>query len=415
MASNEYFKQNRKIYIVLLLNSLALFGVNDKFYADAEKICECYEEFADDFLARETQRYNYTNFIFSPFAMQNFEEMVVLGFNDKPEMLDENFSEITKELRDYDAVQMEYKVYLAEGRELEPHTLSLLKERFPAVFENIDSSNVWMLKAIEAHLKNLNELERLMGSSQKPSNSVVEVKTDVTTDWLNPFDEKETKLAQFFTEKNEKVDMAFMRTTGAFRTAVLEDLNAKVVEMPFKKDNVSLLIYLPEDKDGVNVLNDQLKEKSLHSIYSSMSKQEVDVLLPRFEDSNEMDLDKEIATIGLKYPLPKNTETESERPYGKFTTKLTMKENMNSNMGLEVNSMTRHDINLHREDGASYSSSTAAETDGRSLEGASMGCGECLQFYAAHPFIYHVVYNYDDQIVPIVMGCFQNLNININI
>ncbi|KAI9583541.1 antichymotrypsin-2-like [Glossina fuscipes] len=405
MSINVHFKRQWKNSIVLLLlNGFALFAGNDNLFVEASGICACYEQFADDFFSEQSQRNNVSNFVYSPFAMQSFEDFVKLGFSDKPEMPDDNFGEIMDGLKDSDAVKMEYKVYLPEGRELEPATLQLLKKRFPATFEHIDSSKAWMMEAIEEHLRNLNELEKFMGNKQTPAETLVEINTEINADWLHPFDEQATKVAEFRTDDNRKVDMAFMHQVSNLRTAEMTDLQAKVVEMPFKNENVSMWLYLPDEEDGLDELEERLKLKSLDSIAASMSQREVDVLLPKFEDTQEMDLDGEISKSGLDYPLSQTApDVIIQRPASKLQTKVAMHESLYAQQSA---------IDLYSENTEGKESGDGGEAVGEVDTGCST---DCIKFHAEHPFIYHVVYKHDDQVVPIVMGCFRNLNININV
>uniref|UniRef100_A0A1A9VSQ1 Serpin domain-containing protein n=1 Tax=Glossina austeni TaxID=7395 RepID=A0A1A9VSQ1_GLOAU len=430
MSVNEYFKRQWKNPIVLLLLSgFALFAKNGTAYTEASGICPCFEQFADDFFTEQSQRNNDTNFVFSPFAMQSFEDLVKLGFSDKPELPDDNFSEIMEDLKDSEAVKMEYKVHLPEGREIEPSRLALLQKKFPSTFVHIDDSNAWMMKAIEQHLRNLNELEKLMGNKQAPSEALVEINTEVNTDWLHPFDEQATKVAEFHTDDNRKVDMPFMHQVGNLRTAEMTDLQAKVIEMPFKNQNVSMWLYLPDEEDGLDELEEKLKLRSLNSIEASMSEREVDVLLPKFEDTHEMDLDGEISRSGLDYPLSQTDEAVTiQRPASKLQTKLAMYESLEAHRITDSEGeghviAKRHAISLHTE--SSENADTEVKESGEEVEGEEQGesvgevdvsCAtdDCLKFHAAHPFIYHVVYKHSDQVVPIVMGCFRNLNINID-
>uniref|UniRef100_A0A1B0FFM9 Serpin domain-containing protein n=1 Tax=Glossina morsitans morsitans TaxID=37546 RepID=A0A1B0FFM9_GLOMM len=425
MSVNEYFKRQWKNpFVLLLLSGFALFAKNGTYiYTEASGICPCYEQFADDFFTEQSQRNNDTNFVFSPFAMQSFEDLVKLGFSDKPELPDDNFSEIMEGLKDSEAVKLEYKIHLPEGRELAPSTLELLQEKFPSTFEHIDSSNAWMMKAVEQHLRNLKELEKFMGNKQAPSEALVEINTEVNTDWLHPFDEQATKLAEFHTDDNRKVDMPFMHQVSNLRTAEMTDLQAKVIEMPFKNENVSMWLYLPDEEDGLEELEEKLKLKSLNSIEALMSEREVDVLLPKFEDTHEMDLDGEISRSGLDYPLSQTDEDVTiQRPASKLQTKLAMYESVEAhqaadNVGEDHVVAKRHAINLHSVDADTEvnESEEEATKDADAEVDVSCATDDCLKFYAAHPFIYQVVYKHVDEVVPIVMGCFRNLNLNINI
>uniref|UniRef100_A0A1B0AB04 Uncharacterized protein n=1 Tax=Glossina pallidipes TaxID=7398 RepID=A0A1B0AB04_GLOPL len=105
VASNSAFLSPSPSFKALRISSAV--SPSAPRYATVRHVCmEAGENttFRSTLLSTTTsQRNNDTNFVFSPFAMQSFEDLVKLGFSDKPELPDDNFSEIMEGLKDSEA------------------------------------------------------------------------------------------------------------------------------------------------------------------------------------------------------------------------------------------------------------------------------------------------------------------------
>lgn len=57
-----------------------------------------------------------------------------------------------------------------------------------------------------------------------------------------------------------------------------------MLEIPYKGDQLSLVVVLPREIDGLQALEEKLKDPSvLDKAFSAMSNIEVDVYLPKFK------------------------------------------------------------------------------------------------------------------------------------
>lgn len=81
-----------------------------------------------------------------------------------------------------------------------------------------------------------------------------------------------------------------------FNYVDLPEYNAKALEMSYKDSDLSMLLILPNQVDGLSKLETQLKGVDLNDISSKMRSEDVDVFLPKFR----IEFD-----INLKEPLTK--------------------------------------------------------------------------------------------------------------
>ena len=103
-------------------------------------------------------------------------------------------------------------------------------------------------------------------------------------DWKKKFDVALTKEKEFLTESGHKIKVPTMHLKGKIELAVLEKLKSKVLRLPYKGDRIVMDIVLPDDKNGLKVLEQKLKtldEKDLLS--ESILHKEVIVDLPKFK------------------------------------------------------------------------------------------------------------------------------------
>ncbi len=115
--------------------------------------------------------------------------------------------------------------------------------------------------------------------------------------WEWEFDKGDTKERDFkITEDNiVKVPMMYMDPDKAtFNYADTDEL--QVLEMPYKDDEISMLILLPKDNlesieltaENLNKWKNQMKEEKLNSIY-----------LPKFEFDTKYSLNENLKTLGM--------------------------------------------------------------------------------------------------------------------
>lgn len=117
--------------------------------------------------------------------------------------------------------------------------------------------------------------------------------------WLHQFSQGSTKTSQFSVNSDRTVDMQFMYDNDFFNYADLDDLNAKVLEMPYVNSNLSMLLILPNEIDGLDRLESQLADYDLNHIVSKVSRTKVDVFVPKFHIEFDVDLKEPLKKMGM--------------------------------------------------------------------------------------------------------------------
>lgn len=107
-------------------------------------------------------------------------------------------------------------------------------------------------------------------------------------DWLSKFDVKLTTKEDFYglSGQNSKVDLMSIRKK---KYQYFDNDEVKLplppfqmIELPYKEEQMSMLILLPKDKNGLIELEKGLTGEVLRNIHHACSSRTVDVWLPRF-------------------------------------------------------------------------------------------------------------------------------------
>uniref|UniRef100_A0ABI0NNT8 Serpin domain-containing protein n=1 Tax=Bos taurus TaxID=9913 RepID=A0ABI0NNT8_BOVIN len=114
--------------------------------------------------------------------------------------------------------------------------------------------------------------------------------------WNQKFKEENT------VEENKPVQM--MKQTNSFNFMSLEDVQAKILEIPYKGSELSMMVLLPDeraDKPTYLDLEDQLTAEKLIAWTSpqNMRKRQVDLYLPRFKVEESYDLVPTLQALGM--------------------------------------------------------------------------------------------------------------------
>ena len=119
-------------------------------------------------------------------------------------------------------------------------------------------------------------------------------------DWATEFDKEKTRTAPFYITKEKTNQAPLMYQQKAFKFAQTEDL--QILELPYKGDDLSMIVLLPKEIDGLAELEKSLTAKKLNEYREKLRKQAIRVFLPRFKMTSQFSLAQQLAQMGM--PLP---------------------------------------------------------------------------------------------------------------
>jgi serpin B len=115
--------------------------------------------------------------------------------------------------------------------------------------------------------------------------------------WQFPFHKGATQTQPFTRADGTKVDAPLMTQTEGFRYA--EDESAQVLELPYQKGELSMVIFLPRAADGLAKLEAGLTAERLAGWEKAVKHAEVRVSLPRFRTEKEFKLAPVLKAMGM--------------------------------------------------------------------------------------------------------------------
>ena len=200
---------------------------------------------------------------------------------------------------------MANRLFGKTGFEYNPDFLETTAEYYQAEMENLDFSgateearvhiNDWV--ADQTNQKILNLLKE--GTISKATVIVLVNAIYFKGLWTTPFVEDRTREELFHITDDEGVNMDMMSVQGRYRYKVVEELAASFIEIPYVGGEVSMYIILPDEVTGLPHVEEQLTGKLFKRLFKGMKEVAIDLHLPKFEMTQEMNLGKILQDMGI--------------------------------------------------------------------------------------------------------------------
>ncbi|XP_017722551.1 PREDICTED: serpin B13 isoform X1 [Rhinopithecus bieti] len=119
--------------------------------------------------------------------------------------------------------------------------------------------------------------------------------------WDREFKKENTKEEKFWMNKSTSKSVQMMTQSHSFSFTFLEDLQAKILGIPYKNNDLSMFVLLPNDIDGLEKIIDKISPEKLVEWTSPghMEERRVNLHLPRFEVEDSYDLEAVLAAMGM--------------------------------------------------------------------------------------------------------------------
>ena len=115
--------------------------------------------------------------------------------------------------------------------------------------------------------------------------------------WTVPFPEEDTVNHDFWRRSSESVKTDFMRVQDRFDYASLDGV--QIIRMPYVGDRLSMLVILPNDRDGIGSLESGVSAGQMAQWKQSMQSHEVSVFMPKFTMETSYSLPAYLGSLGM--------------------------------------------------------------------------------------------------------------------
>lgn len=116
-------------------------------------------------------------------------------------------------------------------------------------------------------------------------------------DWDKPFKKSATTTESFY-----KLDGSSVKTKLMFKNEKFnykEELGLQIVEMPYTDENISMVVLLPNKKDGIKDLEKALTTENLQKWTSGLSQRKLNLHFPKFTLESGFLMGKKLAEMGM--------------------------------------------------------------------------------------------------------------------
>lgn len=190
-------------------------------------------------------------------------------------------------------------IWYREGFPVKPAFLQVNQQYFNATVREIDFTKPEALKTINdwcAEKTNQLIKEPL---DNIPASAVMYLINAIYFKgiWAKMFEEKNTKVSNFYTEdeKTIKVDMMQQKDTFGYRSDEL----AQYLDMPYGNKAFSMTVILPKEGKTTGEVINQLTTERWNDVVAGMHSQEVQVYLPKFKTKGKYELKEPLKRMGM--------------------------------------------------------------------------------------------------------------------
>ncbi len=241
------------------------------------------------------------------------ETQQVFGFDSDDKKRQEKISELLSRLNNKDdwyTLQVANALWVKDGYKIKQDYLDTAKTHYSSTVDNVDfvtddgvnKINSWVREKTNDKIQDI----LAPGSTDDMTRMVITNAVYFKGKWGLEFNPKNTSEKPFWTDKDNSVMIPMMKENAAmYNYAETKDLQA--LELDYLGGNISMIVLLPKEKEGLETLEQSLDRVEFDSVKNSMTRQPLMIQIPKFEFETEYDLIKPLKNLGLNDAFNKNT------------------------------------------------------------------------------------------------------------
>ncbi|CAG9838170.1 unnamed protein product [Diabrotica balteata] len=332
--------------------------------------------------------------IFSPFSAETVlaltsegakgdtrsELVSALHLPESQETIQQGFKELLPQLqiKNKDAVLASAnKIYIANGIKLEDDFKKTAESVYASGLEQVDFSNSakaaniinqWVENQTNKKIKDLIKPEYLNSDTVMTLINALYL----SAEWSTVFQDYNTVTDKFYRTASEQIDQATMAMTEVFRHYENKELDTQFLEIPFKTNGLVFSVALPNKKDGLAALENNIEKVFEPQPYTTVP---VHLRLPKFTVETDLNLKDILQSLGVKKIFNFGADLTGLAKNAK---------------DLRVSEVIQKAFIKVAEDGVEAAASTAVLVETRS---GRFFIQTPIKFFADHPFVYFIKYN----------------------
>ncbi|XP_034429054.1 leukocyte elastase inhibitor-like isoform X2 [Hippoglossus hippoglossus] len=296
--------------------------------ASSSPLSKANTSFCLDLFKKLSDKDKAANVFYSPFSISSALAMVMLGArgNTHTQMSESlktkhcqdnvhtDFSKLLKTLNKADApysLSVANRLYGEQSSQFVEDFLGETRKHYDAELESVDfktsheaarlNINTWVEKQTQGKIQDV----LAQGVVDKMTRLVLVNAIYFKGNWNKQFKERYTEDAQFRINKNESKPVKMMHQKTKFPYSFISEFNCQVLEIPYKGEELSMLIFLPMDIDDSSTGLEKLEKELTYENFvewtrpDTMEKEEVQLGLPRFKMEEKYDMKDVLISMGM--------------------------------------------------------------------------------------------------------------------
>ncbi|XP_016979064.1 serine protease inhibitor 42Dd [Drosophila rhopaloa] len=143
--------------------------------------------------------------------------------------------------------------------------------------------------------------DQIQLESSPASKTLLLLAANLQSKWFLPFSAYRTGLYEFHSGSQVKSVPMLFDDDMFVKFAELRDLDARAIELPYEHaEELSMLLILPNQRNGLQELEKQLRGQDLGALQQRMQMEGVQVLLPKFSIDFECSLRQPLKQLGFE-------------------------------------------------------------------------------------------------------------------
>jgi len=191
--------------------------------------------------------------------------------------------------------------------------LKLTKNDYGAGFNQVDfkgateaarlTINEWVGQKTENKIKDLLQPGVLKPTTRLVLTNAIYFKGD----WQTPFDKDRTEVEDFHLSPVQTVRAPLMHIRNSFY--YLNGGTFRVLEIPYKNNELSMIVFLPNDVSGLPAFENSLTESSLRQWLGQLQPaSDVILTLPKFKMTRQFELQQTLGRMGMEQAFGKSAD-----------------------------------------------------------------------------------------------------------
>ncbi|KAK8767302.1 hypothetical protein V5799_005907 [Amblyomma americanum] len=199
------------------------------------------------------------------------------------------------------------RLYSARQYRVQEDYATVLEEFYRAGIESVDFTrnpddirkevNEWVSEKTNSKIQNLLG----PGSVDEGTKLILVNAIYFKANWVYLFNPRDTSSDDFHLDAQNTVQVEMMSQEGEYAVSDSWETNCRVLEMPYKGGEYSMVIVLPNEIDGLTSLEERLAEYDLRSLLNGLeTKPLVQLSIPKFKVQKKVGMNDVLRALGVK-------------------------------------------------------------------------------------------------------------------